>query len=70
MAKEVKPKVISFRLTQAQHGKMVTDIDKAPIVGVKSENQYARKIVRDFLAGKLVYKNPNDRLMDTDISAT
>ncbi len=68
MAKEVKPVVVSFRLTSAQHTLMVDGISKNPIVGIRSENQYARKLVCDFLAGKLVYTKPSDRLIDSDIS--
>jgi hypothetical protein len=62
----VKPTVVSFRITAKQQKMLDAIQDNDPVVGIDSRNQYARKILSDFLAGRLEYKNPKDRLGDLD----
>jgi len=62
----VKPTVVSFRITTKQQKMLDAIQDRDPVVGIDSRNQYARKILSDFLAGRLEYKNPKDRLGDLD----
>jgi len=62
----VKPTVVSFRITAKQQKTLDAVQDRDPAVGVKSRNQYARKVLVDFLAGKLAYKNLKDKLGDAD----
>ena len=65
----LKPNVVSFRLTTAQH-KLLDEIFKnEPMSYVKSENGLARKIVCDFIAGRLDYKIPTHRTLDVDAHA-
>jgi len=65
-ASNVKPTVVSFRITSKQQKMLDAIQDRDPVVGIDSRNQYARKILSDFLAGRLEYKNPKDRLGDLD----
>ena len=62
----VKPTVVSFRITAKQQKTLDAIQARDPVVGVKSRSQYARKIVSDFIAGRLFYKNPKDKLGDLD----
>lgn len=57
--------VISFRVTDAQYKALQAIFGKDSIVGVRSERQFARKVVCDFVNGKLKYVDPKDRLVDT-----
>jgi hypothetical protein len=61
-----KENVVSFRLDDVKLKalKKVREADQP--VNVKSENHLCRKIVQDFLAGRLVYTNPEDRFTDID----
>ena len=58
--KEAPEKIVAFRL-DGTHGQ---DLDrvaiKNKIVGIASGNQLARKLVLDFLQGRLLYPNPDD----------
>lgn len=67
LEKALRPTVISFRITEAQTVKLNTTFENEPALGVRSSNQYARKVVADFLAGRLVYKNPEHRKKDLDL---
>jgi hypothetical protein len=61
-----KDNVVSFRLdeTKFKDLKKVRETDMP--IGIKSENQLCRKIVADFLAGRLEYKDPQHRFTDLD----
>ena len=65
--KSSRPTVVSFRITEDQTKKLGQVFDRDGAVGVRSTNQYARKILADFLANRLVYKNPADRKKDLDL---
>lgn len=65
--KSLRPTVISFRITEAQTEKLHENFENDSALGVRSSNQYARKVVADFLAGRLVYKNPEHRKRDLDV---
>jgi hypothetical protein len=58
------PHVVSFRLSGDKHGKLSEIFERGEATGVNSLNQQARKVVNDFIDGRLVYKNPADRLVD------
>jgi hypothetical protein len=61
-----KENVVSFRLDEKKF-KALQDVRKKDMpVNVNSENQLCRKIVTDFLAGRLEYKNPAHRSKDYD----
>lgn len=55
-----KEKVVSFRVNEKSFAALTAKIETDTPVGIKSENQLARKIVDDALAGRLVYVNPAD----------
>lgn len=64
--KATKPTVISFRITADQE-KILNEIQKrSPAVGIHSTRQLCRKIVADYIAGRLTYKNPADKERDLD----
>jgi hypothetical protein len=63
-----RPEVVSFRITAAQ-AKTLAEIHKRePATNVKSTNQRCRKVVVDYLMGRLDYKDANDKLQDLDLT--
>jgi hypothetical protein len=61
-----KPTVISFRISGTQE-RLLTEIQKRDqAAGVNSTRQLCRKIVVDYLAGRLTYKNPKDKDADLE----
>jgi len=62
-----KTEVVSFRLTATRHKQLEEMYKTAPVCHVKSEKGLARKIVCDFLAGRLTYPDHRDLLVDMDI---
>lgn len=67
--KTLKEHIVSFRIPKGQAQQVEKMLTEQPIIGVKSVSQFFRKLGRDFLAGRLNYKNPEDLLVDTDISS-
>ena len=63
-ARVTRPDVVSFRITTTQCKSLSAEHEKNAAMGVKTPNQLARKLVCDFLAGRLKYSNPSDRLQD------
>jgi hypothetical protein len=61
-----KENVVSFRLDDAKFKDLKKVRETNMPVGIKSENQLCRKIVNDFLAGRLKYENPEDRFTDLE----
>lgn len=59
--------IIMFRLKKPSMSKLAEVLKREHVAGVRSTNQYARKIVRDFLNGRLAYANPKDRLVDSEL---
>lgn len=55
VSKQNSDEIVTFRVTKARHSKMVEYKDSVRIVGVRSHHQLARKLVLDFLDGRLVY---------------
>ena len=64
--KTLKEHIVSFRIPKEQAAIVERMLQEQPIVGVKSPNQFFRKIGRDFLAGRVAYKNAEDMLVDSD----
>jgi hypothetical protein len=58
--------VVSFRLPKSHFKMLEKAHQKTPIASVNSERGLARKIVRDYLAGRLVYVHDHDRMTDLD----
>ena len=65
-ANATRPNVVSFRITATQGKTLKAVFDRDSAVNVNSPNQLARKITCDYLAGRLVYSNPADKLQDLD----
>jgi hypothetical protein len=65
--KLLRPTVISFRITEEQTKKLVENFEKDAPLGVRSTNQFARKVLVDYLAGRLTRKNSKESGRDLDI---
>lgn len=63
---QLKSNVVSFRLTNNQSRLLSEVFKNQSPCHVKSDRGMARKIVCDFLAGRLQYSNPKDALVDMD----
>ena len=60
MAQKDPSHVVSFRLTSVRWSLLTEVWTRLQPVRVRSAKQMARKIVEDYLDGKLVYKNEAD----------
>jgi hypothetical protein len=56
--RENKTGVLIFRLPTSDDNKLGTKLSKNPIIGIKSKNLFARKIILDYLHGRLIYLDP------------
>ena len=65
--KATKPDIISFRITVAQSRILQEIFKRDAASGINSSNQLARKVVCDYIAGRLSYSNPKDKLQDLDL---
>ena len=65
----LKPAVVSFRLTAAQNRLLSTTFENTPMSYVKSKNALARKVVCDYLAGRFKYKEAAHAALDVDAHA-
>jgi len=65
-SKDNRNNVVSFRLKDGQYDNLTDLFENDAVVGVNSCKQMARKIVCDYLAGRLVYKNKADKTRDLE----
>jgi hypothetical protein len=65
-AATTKPNVISFRITDDQHLVLTQIQNRSPAVGVRSIKQLCRKVVCDYIAGRLAYKDPKHAKVDLE----
>lgn len=61
-----RPTVISFRITDDQESELAKIRNRENPMGVDSTRQLCRKLVVDFLAGRLTYSNPLDLKADLE----
>jgi hypothetical protein len=59
--KELTEEVIAFRVTKTRAELLRQQVEDLRAVGVRSHHQLCRKIVLDFLTGKLAYLTAQDR---------
>jgi hypothetical protein len=59
-----KDAIIAFRLETAFSEKLGAQVDSVLVNGIKSQGDMARKIVMDFLMGRLVYPIPEYRTLN------
>ena len=62
-----RPHVVSFRITTAQEKILKEIFNRDAASGINSTNQLARKVVCDYLAGRIDYRNSDDKLQDCDV---
>ncbi len=66
--KVIKDTVMSFRIPSEHAGQLDEELTQHPIVGVGSPNKFCRKLVLDYLSGKLAYSDAEDRDFDAVIT--
>ena len=66
--KTLKEHIVSFRIPKAQADIVERMLQEQPISGIKSVNQWFRKVGCDCLAGRMAYKNPADMMMDPELA--
>lgn len=59
--------IVMFRLERKMIKNMGEMLTRDPIIGVRSTNQLARKLVKDYMEGRLAYTNPKYAKADTDL---
>lgn len=52
---------VIFRITSADRAILDEQVQTLKIIGVRSPNQLARKVIVDYIRGKLNYTNESDR---------
>jgi hypothetical protein len=62
--KTLKEHVVSFRIPKAQAEIVERMLRQQPVSGVKSVNQWFRKVGFDCIAGRVAYKNTADMIVD------
>lgn len=62
--KQIKERVVAFRLPETLAIELDKQAQSSMVVGIRSGNQFARKLVIDFLAGRLHYLSKGDRTHD------
>jgi len=67
MENDSKSQLIIFRVRSNSGAKLAKTMQERKIVGIKSVNQYARKILIDFLEGRLKYENPEHADLNPDL---
>jgi hypothetical protein len=60
--RENKTGVYIFRLPTSSDATLIKDFESVPIVGITSVNLFARKIIMDYLSGRLAYLEPASKL--------
>ena len=58
--------VVSFRITDDQLQMLAQILDRDKATNVTSTNQWARKLVVDYINGRTAYKDPKDKKADLD----
>jgi hypothetical protein len=66
MSKEARSEVIIFRLRKSHFDSLVKEHRSIKLRNVNTENQFVRKLVIDFVSGRLVYTKPDDRTLTPD----
>jgi hypothetical protein len=69
MSKDRKDTVMSFRMPGSAKAWLDKDLSTRPIVNVLSANRFCRKIVLDYISGRLAYLHTGDRTVDSDMAS-
>lgn len=64
--REARTVIVSFRLRQSEADMLKKELKQAPIAGVKSVKQYARKLTIDHALGRTAYIDPMDYKISPD----
>lgn len=65
--KSNKSHVVSFRLEEKDHNRLVKAAADHRVIGASSAPQFARKLAQDYVDGKLMYLNPGDSKLSPDV---
>ena len=68
MSKKIlKDRVASFRINQLVDAEVQARLTASPIAGCDTTNKFYRKLALDYMAGRLVYTNPDDAAADPEV---
>ena len=63
----VKNKIIHFRVGSAVTEEIQRQLTIKPIVACECPNKFARKLLLDWVSGRIAYKDPEDREQDSAV---
>lgn len=64
--RQPRTEIVSFRLRKVEAALLKKDLKENPIAGVKSLEQFSRKLIVDYARGRTVYIDPIDRQIEPD----
>jgi hypothetical protein len=59
--------IFAFRLTEKDAKALEDRMQLAPVIDIASKEQFARKVVLDFLHNRLIYLNPHDQKINPEL---
>ncbi len=65
-SKEIKEKVVAFRLTEAQYADLKDYFDKHPVGGIRSVNTFCRKLALDVSNDRITWRNKKEQLLSPE----
>jgi hypothetical protein len=65
-SKEIKEKVVAFRLTEAQHAELKEYFDKHPVGGIRSVNTFCRKLALDVSHDRITWRNKKEATLSPE----
>lgn len=60
--------IVSFRLDKATLSRIKTHLKDRPVLGIRSENQFMRKLAVDWANGRLVYLKKTDEVSNPQLT--
>jgi hypothetical protein len=64
--REPRTSIISFRLRKTEAELLANDLERRPVIGIKSLKQFARKLTIDYARDRLVYVREVERRLDPE----
>jgi hypothetical protein len=64
--REPRTSIISFRIRETEAQLLAVDLERRPVIGIKSLKQFARKLTIDYARDRLVYVREVERRLDPE----
>lgn len=64
--KQIKERVVAFRLTEPQYNRLKDHFDKHPVGDIRSVNTYCRKLALDASNDRFVYRNKKEATLSPE----